>query len=204
MRLLNSIFVFQLLLNSFISNAQSYKDSLLVYRVHYKNEFLEDKRSPLKQEDLGWLRFYPTDKKYRVQTTTELISDTTAISIQTHSGKIKRYRRFGYLYFYLPHSKEHFRLTVYQSCDFVKQEPYKDLLFLPFTDKTNYETTYAGGRYIDLSLKEFMTGNVVIDFNKCYNPYCAYADGYNCPIPPKENSINARIKAGEKLFGKKD
>jgi uncharacterized protein (DUF1684 family) len=41
-----------------------------------------------------------------------------------------------------------------------------------------------------------------LDFNKAYNPYCAYTTGYHCPIPPKENHLAVAIKAGEMNFGK--
>ena len=72
-----------------------------------------------------------------------------------------------------------------------------DHLFLPFTDNTNGVETYGGGRYIDLKIP---AGNTInIDFNKAYNPYCAYSDKYSCPIPPPENHLDIEIKAGIKL-----
>lgn len=93
-------------------------------------------------------------------------------------------------------------LEVYQSPALMQKEELKDYLFIPFNDLTNYETTYAGGRYLDISRKDIKNNQVVIDFNKCYNPYCAYASGYSCPIPPAANKLNAKIEAGEKMFGK--
>jgi uncharacterized protein (DUF1684 family) len=77
---------------------------------------------------------------------------------------------------------------------------YKDYLFLPFTDDTNGTDTYAGGRYIDLTVKDFIGSSVVIDFNKAYNPYCAFSGGYSCPKPPDENHLQIPVQAGEKLF----
>jgi uncharacterized protein (DUF1684 family) len=79
---------------------------------------------------------------------------------------------------------------------------YKNYLFLLFTDATSGADSYGGGRYIDLSMQDIIDNSVLIDFNKAYNPYCAYASGYNCPIPPRENHIPFPIKAGEKDFGK--
>ena len=73
-------------------------------------------------------------------------------------------------------------------------------LFLPFTDYTNGEETYGGGRYIDLTIKDIHNGMVTIDFNKSYNPYCTYKEGYRCPVPPKANAIKTEIKAGEKAY----
>ena len=80
----------------------------------------------------------------------------------------------------------------------------KDHLFVPFKDWTNGEESYGGGRYIDLKTGDITDGKITIDFNKCYNPWCAYSDGYNCPIPPVENHFELKIEAGEKMWtGKK-
>jgi uncharacterized protein (DUF1684 family) len=67
-----------------------------------------------------------------------------------------------------------------------------------FRDATSGQETYGGGRYLDVSIDE--ADEVVVDFNRAYNPYCAYTDAYNCPIPPKENSLSVPIRAGEKAF----
>lgn len=82
-------------------------------------------------------------------------------------------------------------------------EKYADHLFIPFTDMTSGEESYENGRYIDLSIADVESGHFTIDFNKAYNPYCAYvSDLYNCPIPPKENHLSIKIKAGEMKYGK--
>ncbi len=84
------------------------------------------------------------------------------------------------------------------------QDPkFKDELFIPFTDLTSGESSYGGGRYIDINVNDIVGGSFELDFNKAYNPYCAYVTGkYNCPIPPKENNLSVAIQAGEKIFGK--
>ena len=53
-----------------------------------------------------------------------------------------------------------------------------------------------------LKMGDILNNMLVIDFNKAYNPYCAYATGYNCPIPPRENNLPIAINAGEMNFGK--
>jgi uncharacterized protein (DUF1684 family) len=76
---------------------------------------------------------------------------------------------------------------------------YKDYLYLPFKDFTNGESTYGGGRYLDFKMSDIQENQtIIIDFNKAYNPYCAYSDGYSCPIPPSENHLQVFIEAGEK------
>jgi uncharacterized protein (DUF1684 family) len=81
-----------------------------------------------------------------------------------------------------------------------RQPQYKDYLFLPFKDETNGFETYGGGRYMDVRISTLKDGKIILNFNKAYNPYCAYGDGFNCPIPPLENHLNFSIKAGERDF----
>jgi uncharacterized protein (DUF1684 family) len=79
-----------------------------------------------------------------------------------------------------------------------KQKEYVNYLFLPFSDVTSGDQSYLGGRYIDLKIPE---GDLItIDFNKAYNPYCAYNSDYSCPLVPLENDLNVAIKAGVKKF----
>jgi uncharacterized protein len=190
-----------LLLCQLSSFSQGYKDSILKYRQHYKEEFIADERSPLKAKDTGYLRFFKPDSKYRVIAKFELNSDTSSFQIPTHSGKKKSYYKYGTAGFVL--NKKHFKLEIYRSLDLMKREELKNYLFLPFNDLTNYKETYGGGRYIDLLITDIADYKIIIDFNKAYNPYCAYSEGYNCPIPPKANKLSVRITAGEKNYGKK-
>jgi len=69
-------------------------------------------------------------------------------------------------------------------------------LFVPFADLTTGKDTYAAGRYLDL--KPTPTGFYVIDFNRAYNPTCAYNPTWECPYPPAANRLKVAIRAGEK------
>lgn len=121
------------------------------------------------------------------------------MSIPTSRAKTKQYRKFGKLSFKIRDSVQ--TLYVYQLESLLLQPKYKDELFLPFMDATNGEETYETGRYIDLVQSDIKGNSVVIDFKKAYNPYCAYVSGvYNCPVPPKENWLKIKIRAGEKRF----
>jgi uncharacterized protein len=94
-------------------------------------------------------------------------------------------------------------LNLYQSQSLMEVDAYKSHLFLPFTDETSGAGSYEGGRYIDLSFEDIRNKKIVIDFNKAYNPYCAYVSGkYNCPIPPAENTLPVRVEAGERQYAK--
>jgi len=182
-------------------HAQTYNQQIDSFRHAYKMDFLSDSHSPLKAADTGFLRFYAPDKKYAVSAIFSHTPDSKPFNIATHSGKTKPYRQYGTATFQLD-GKE-YKLAIYQGLDLLKKPELKDYLFIPFNDLTNYETTYAGGRYLDLRIGDIKAGRVVLDFNKVYNPYCAFADGYSCPIPPDENKLQVRIEAGEKVFGKK-
>lgn len=180
--------------------AQSYNDSILLHRQHYKEEFIAEERSPLKGNDTAYLRFYAPDEKYRVKAKFEPTPESKVFDMPTHSGKTKPFRQYGILTFKLNGKKQ--TLCVYQNQKLMQDPKYKDDLFIPFTDATSNVETYGGGRYIDIKIDDIKEYILLLDFNKCYNPYCAYSEGYNCPVPPPENRLDVAVKAGEKNYGK--
>lgn len=180
---------------SMATQGQTFADSLQAFRNDYIKEHLEDKRSPIKEAQVKRLRFFAPDAGYRVWAKFIPTMDGPTFSIPTHSGKLRPYKEYGILRFTV-HDTE-MVLHVYQSQELITNPKYKDHLFVPFNDLTNYVTTYAGGRYIDLKTGDIRNGRLLLDFNKCYNPYCAYAEGFSCPIPPDENKLKMAIRAGE-------
>lgn len=72
-------------------------------------------------------------------------------------------------------------------------------LFLIFADQTSGRETYGGGRFL-YSEPVDSGGSVVLDFNKAYNPPCAFTDFATCPLPPRQNKLALRIDAGEKRY----
>ena len=118
------------------------------------------------------------------------------------TGNIKKnYRIYGKLTFQLHDSS--LQLCIYQSQSLMFNKDYADYLFIPFGDLTNGEETHATGRYLECHMGDIEQQRLILDFNKAYNPYCAYGSGYNCPIPPADNQLHVAIRAGEKNFGKK-
>jgi uncharacterized protein len=73
-------------------------------------------------------------------------------------------------------------------------------LFVAFADATSGKTTYGSGRFIELE-KPDADGFTYIDFNKAYNPPCAFTEFATCPLPPPQNRLNIAIPAGEKKYG---
>ncbi|HFA52126.1 MAG TPA: DUF1684 domain-containing protein [Bacteroidetes bacterium] len=181
-----------------VKQGSSYTQSIAHHREEYKKEFLADERSPLKKEDLKNLRFYKPDESYKVKCSFERTPDEQPFELPTYSGITKTYVKYGVLAFELQGKPQ--QLAVYRSLRLMLMPQYRDYLFLPFRDATNGETTYGGGRYLELKISEVESGSFYLDFNKCFNPWCAYSDGYNCPIPPVENTLEIAVLAGEKLY----
>lgn len=189
-----------LILFSLTAQAQDFETEIADFREHYKNEFLEDARSPLGKEDLKYLQFFEPDPAYKVKCKFKATGKGEPFELPTSSGQTKTYTVFGRLIFKLNGQK--LKLNVYRSLALMQNPLYKDYLFIPFKDLTNGKESYGGGRYIDLRMKD-LDGDIWLDFNKAYNPYCAFSEGFSCPIPPVENHLQIRIEAGEKNFGKK-
>jgi len=161
--------------------------------------FLDESESPLGSEQMKefeGLKYFPVDEKYRVEARLEKADSIAIIKLQTSTDRLPDYRIYGHVYFKIE-GKE-FKLTTYQSVDHQKDSLYKNLLFLPFTDNNSTISTYGGGRYIDFQIPKGDT--FILDFNKAYNPYCAYNHKWSCVIPPRENSLNIAINAGEKNY----
>lgn len=191
-----SFISFCLLISSAVFAQKSYLDSTEAFLKNYVQT-----HEVVKGEDRKALQFYPVDKAYRVAAKFRRVMDSQWMQFRTSGKTPQVYKLFGTLVFNLHGQLLH--LNVYQSQALLLNEQYKDYLFLPFTDSTGGNETYKGGRYIDLSVKDIRNGEAVIDFNKAYNPYCAYVSGvYNCPLPPKENALPVAIRAGEKAYRK--
>jgi len=180
------------------SHTEIYDADIQKHRRAYKADFTDHPRSPLSAKDTAFVDFFAPDHSWLLTAKFTETPESKPFDLPTYSGQVRLYRQYGTLDF--DHKGEHFTLSVYQNLTLMKDSAYKNYLFLPFTDLTNGETTYEGGRYIDFSISDIQNQQVKIDFNKCYNPYCAYSDGYNCPVPPAENRLKIAIPAGEKKF----
>jgi len=178
--------------------AQDYKSQIDQFRKGYMDDFLKDANSPLKKDDLQNLRFYDADSTYRVTCKVTFLSNENNFVMPVFHGTGSQYVKYALLKFSL--KDKPMQLTVYKSIRLSQNPMFSDYLFLPFTDDTNEQETYGGGRYIDLKKGEFKGDSLVVDFNKAYNPYCAFSPNYSCPKPPDENRLSIAVKAGEKLF----
>ncbi|MGZ8537462.1 MAG: DUF1684 domain-containing protein [Flavisolibacter sp.] len=188
------IFLFSFLLVANLTYSQSYKDSMEQFQKNYVLN-----HDVVKADDKKLMQFFPVSLQYKVNASFEKSENGNWFLIPT-SGKLKKiYRVYGILKFQIRDTT--IQLNLYQSQDLMASEKYKNFLFLPFTDATSGVDSYGSGRYIDIDVNDIQNNQLTIDFNKAYNPYCAYVSGvYNCPIPPKENHLSIAILAGEKNY----
>ncbi len=169
-------------------NAQDWQKDLKEFREAYKKE-ISGVFPEVEQE------FYGVDSTYNLIATYKIIKGKKIYEFNTSSNMVKTFKKYAEIKMLL-NGKE-IVFFAYQSVPIMKM--YRNHIFLPFKDLTSTKTTYGAGRYLDLDLRDFKNGELKIDFNKAYNPYCAFSDGYSCPIPPKENNLGVEIMAGEKI-----
>lgn len=200
MRYFLSAFLVSASLSAFAQGSDSaFIAEITAHRQHYKDEFISEPRSPLKVRDTAFLDFYAPEPAWRVPARVTLTPDAKPFDLLTYSGVTRLYRQYATLHFEV--AGRPYSLNLYQNLTLIMRDTtYRDYLFLPFKDATNGAATYGGGRYLDFHTGDIRDGVLALDFNKAYNPYCAYSDGYNCPIPPRENHLILEVKAGEKAF----
>jgi uncharacterized protein len=179
--------------------AQSHTSDVLAFQEKLNKSYADPDKSPLSKEKLQefeGLPFFPIDENYRVVATFQKLPKVDLHTFKTSDNRLRDYEKYGIATFTL--DGQEMQLTLFKSISKVITPGYENSLFLPFTDLTNGKETYGGGRYMDVEIPE--GDSIVLDFNKSYNPYCAYSTNYSCPIPPKENDLPVYIKAGIKHF----
>lgn len=179
--------------------SQSVKDSKK-FQQKLDKEFANKEKSPLTEDDFKTFKaldFFPIDSSYIVTAKLKFHENSESFQMKTTTERLPVYKLYATASFKI--KGVDYKLEIYQNQKLILTDDFEDFLFLPFTDKTNAETSYGGGRYIDLKLPEGDT--IIIDFNMAYNPYCAYNGKYSCPIPPKANHLDTEINAGVKAYG---
>ena len=188
--------------------AQDYAGQILQFREGYKMNLMKGVHA-MKPEDTGYLRFYAPDPAYRAKAAFEPIAGALPfrLAIKNKAGDFgPEVRDYGIVYFnmngaaitlhvYRIVTNPEFRVLARD----IDNADENVILFIPFSDRTNYKETFGGGRYLDISAAALQSGNVIIDFNKACNPHTAYEKHYPYIVPP--NSLPIEIKAGEKKFG---
>ena len=169
------------------------------FQNELNEQYADENKSPLTKEDFKTfksLEFFPIDTGYRVIAKLKFFKNSKPINMKTTTDRIAVYKVYATATFKINGEKH--VLRIYQSEQLLLTQDFDDHLFLPFTDESNGSSSYGGGRFIDLTIPDKDT--IIIDFNKAYNPYCAYSDRYSCAIPPKANHLNTEILAGVRAY----
>lgn len=165
-------------------------DDLQQFRRGKDDFFRSHPDSPLtadQRRSFAGLRYFPANPALDLALNLEPYEPATEVEIQTTTGEVRIYERFGRIAFTVDGRRV--GLTVYRS---------EDELFLPFADSLAGSETYGAGRYLEP--EPLADGRLHVDFNLAYNPYCAYNPRWSCPITPAENRLPVAIRAGEMTF----
>jgi uncharacterized protein (DUF1684 family) len=165
---------------------------LRMFVIHREDRFgirMRDLKSPMRQQFKG-LRYFPIRPEYRVRAKFIPYDPPHTVAVPNVLGQNPEMQSPGYVAFTL--KGKSLRLeSVYED------DEKKDLFFI-FKDTTSRDATYHAGRFLHADLPK--DGFVTMDFNKAYNPPCAFTDFATCPLPRKENQLPVRVEAGELAY----
>ncbi len=174
---------------------------ILKFQRDLNEEFKNPETSPLPdkfRKDFESLDFFAPDTSYVITAKLVRTPEALPFMMPTTTDRQTEEVVYGIAHFTLNGKAR--QLEIYQNKELMLEEGYEDYLFLPFTDLTNSEETYGGGRYIDLRIPK--SDVITIDFNRAYNPYCTYNKKYSCPLVPAVNHLETKVLAGVKAFKK--
>lgn len=177
-------------------NTLIYDESAIIERRKELDDFFKnDPSSPLKEiqkEGFLGMQYFASSENFAFYAEFKLFSKPDTVQLLTSKGSEKRAMlRYG-TFTFNEQDGQAYSLTGFKS---LNQED--DVIFIPFKDKTNGFDTYEAGRYLEVE-ESSDNSEYLLDFNKAYNPYCAYNKEYVCPLVPKDNILTFSIKAGEK------
>jgi uncharacterized protein (DUF1684 family) len=181
------IFIYNLYKNT-------YEQQIETLRKEKDHYFRTSINSPVEgKSNFEGLNYFPPNKKFKVMATLGKINNQEEQALMGSDGRKIVYKKFAIAAFEIDNKK--YKLQVYTQ---IKGEKTHKVLFIPFTDNTNGETTYQSGRYLDAEYTG-IDKQLLLDFNRAYHPYCVYSYKYSCPLPPSENYLDLSVTAGEKL-----
>ncbi len=173
-----------------INQEREQKD--IFFSSHYQSPIPVEERQQFKGLD-----YYPPDPEFRFELDLHEHEEKKTLKIEDTQGNQREFLRWGEFRFKI--GDKECTLQAYKS------DPQEERLFVPFRDETSGKETYGAGRYLDLDPEEHQTieGKWILDFNKAYNPWCAYSEFYACPFVDPENWLNVPVRAGEKKYSAK-
>lgn len=171
------------------TDPESYREEILEAREDTDRFMRYSEDSPFSGASFDSLKYFPPDVTYKIIARFEAPENQAIITLSTNDGLKEDYLTYGFAEFEMEGVTQ--RLRILENVE-------EEKLFIPFGDRTSAEETYGAGRYLDIEHHGSRT--IVLDFNRSYNPYCAYVDNFTCPLPPVENLLTVAIRAGEKTY----
>lgn len=172
----------------------AYEQEILSDRRSKDQTFFDPETSILPAADrpqfMG-LTYYPVDSTFRYVLPLNPAETIEIVNLPAQNGDITVYERIGSVS--IPGPNGETQLSVFRGAEHEDGEAW-----IPFRDATSNRETYGGGRYLDVELTS--NGVIEVDFNRAYNPYCAYNPVYICALPPRENYLPFAMRVGEKQF----
>jgi uncharacterized protein (DUF1684 family) len=159
------------------------------HRAQWEALMTQGEDSPLPEEKRATfpgLRFFPFDPAWRFVGDLERLRPPRVVQVPDTKGRTQLYLEYGRY----PFERDGVVTTLVVHRPVEHPEQY----FIAFTDSTSGAETYGGGRYVHLDSLD--THRFVLDFNKAYNPYCAYDTSWICPLPSRENAVPLAVRAG--------
>jgi len=174
----------------------NYLKEIEQFRAEREQFMRSDPESPIpaaKKSTLLPLKYFPPDPSFVAPAVLRVADERPIVEMPTSTGTVRRWERVGVLEFTIQGQTMSLGAFVEAGTKQIST------LFVPFADQTTGKETYQAGRYLDLH--PTATNIYTIDFNRAYNPYCAYNNSYECPYPPPSNRLKIAVSAGEKLPG---
>ncbi len=171
--------------------------------------FRTDPASPFRRDSsvtFHEIKWFPVDPRYRTFATLHRYEKPDTVIVLGTKGEQRKQLRYGYFVLTIPDGKgsaAEIRLNVYKFTPYDGQRYtlYKDHLSIWFTDETTGKETYEVGRYLEVGTENPDPSHVyTLDFNKAYNPYCAYTPLYSCAIPREEDHLMVPLRVGEMKY----
>jgi uncharacterized protein (DUF1684 family) len=182
-------------------DVDEWREELESYRERKDEQFETPHSSPLGPDgrrEFDGLDYFDPDPDYRVEATVELDASDETVTMATSTDGEQLYERVARLHFEIPDQRG--ETTEQTLVGYRRVDQDDGSLFVPFRDKTTGQQTYPGGRYMELHYQGALEDGFTftLDFNLAYNPFCAFSEAYECPLPPQENWLEIAIPAGER------
>lgn len=173
-----------------LRGTEDYIATISEQRNQYEQNLANEKDSPIANlTNFSGFKYYEPNVDYRIEAEFKGTADNGQVMIMMTDSTQSEIKKAGEATFLL--NGENYTVSLFDE---------GKIYLLPFRDLTNGKETYGGGRYINIPKDKLVGDKIEIDFNNAHNFYCAYNENFICPIPPKENFIQAEIKVGEKVY----